>query len=108
VEQAAETGGVLVVRVAGEIDVTTAWRFQNELSRASSRRPRTLIVDVSEVDFLGVEGIEYLLDAAMTLDADRRRLVVRRCTPVQRRVIHLVGDRYRPPTGRGSTERAWL
>jgi anti-sigma B factor antagonist len=55
------TGGVRVVRIGGELDSFTAPFLREVLRRELVRRPPTLAVDLSELEFLGVAGLHVLL-----------------------------------------------
>ncbi|MEV6236214.1 STAS domain-containing protein [Lentzea sp. NPDC051838] len=57
-------GGVVVVHVAGEVDRVTADDLSGCLAGAlgSAHPPAPVVVDLSEVNFLGACGIGLLLD----------------------------------------------
>lgn len=58
-------GDVLVVTVRGEVDGLTAPRLRQALDDAYERRGgRILILDLTEVEFLGSPGLRILLDSA--------------------------------------------
>jgi anti-sigma B factor antagonist len=56
-------GGVVVLRVAGEIDLVTAPQLEESVTRALSERPKVLVVDLTEVGFLASAGMSVLLAA---------------------------------------------
>jgi len=57
----AESGpGTLRVTVAGEIDMATRPRLDEELDRAVAAAPRRLVVDLLGVGFCGVTGVASL------------------------------------------------
>ncbi|MBK1783927.1 STAS domain-containing protein [Prauserella cavernicola] len=56
-----EYAGV-VVRVEGEVDVSSAPALQAQLGSALARSPGRLVVDLREVRFFGAVGIDVLLD----------------------------------------------
>lgn len=78
-----ETG--VVVTVSGEIDLSTRDELAEYLNRAleTVSPPQSLIVDLSEVTFLGSAGLALLLD---TQDAAVRRGVPLRVVGTQRAV----------------------
>jgi anti-anti-sigma factor len=84
--------GVLVGRLAGEIDGGDADDLRNALSRRLSNRTRGLILDLSNVRYLNSAGIEFLFDLARRMRTHRQglRLVVPPKAPM-RRVLHLCG-----------------
>jgi anti-sigma B factor antagonist len=57
------TEHALIVTVAGEIDVRTAPEVTAATQRALAERPATIVVDLSEVTFLGSAGLSVLLAA---------------------------------------------
>ncbi|MGH3821404.1 MAG: STAS domain-containing protein [Pseudonocardiaceae bacterium] len=54
---------VLVIHVAGELDMLTGPPLKEHLNRLLDTRPERLIVDLSEVVFLGSFGLAVLLGA---------------------------------------------
>lgn len=65
--------GRTILNLAGEIDVSTAPRLRDELSRVISEGSTDLIVDLSEVPFLDSTGLGVLvgrLKAVRLLDGD--------------------------------------
>jgi anti-sigma B factor antagonist len=56
--------GVVIVRVAGEIDLLTIGRLQQSLHAQLSHAPRGLVLDCNEVSFLAASGIALLVDLA--------------------------------------------
>ena len=55
--------GVSVVQVGGELDMLTAPTLIELLSGALASQPRNLIIDITEVTFLGSSGLRALLDS---------------------------------------------
>jgi len=53
----------VVVSVAGEIDIATAPELSEALGAVVCRHPGGIIVDLTDVDFLGAAGLTVLLDA---------------------------------------------
>lgn len=53
----------LVVQVAGEVDAHTAPEMQNVLEHALAARTRLVVVDLSQVRFLGCAGLTVLVEA---------------------------------------------
>lgn len=65
--------GRTILHVVGEIDVSTAPRLRDELSRVISEGSHDLIVDLSDVPFLDSTGLGVLvgrLKAVRLLDGD--------------------------------------
>ncbi|MEU7765774.1 STAS domain-containing protein [Nocardia sp. NPDC049190] len=62
--QARSAGDVLIVTVHGEIDMASAPQLQSALEQALLETPRTVVVDMSNVGFLGSAGLSVLLAAS--------------------------------------------
>jgi anti-sigma B factor antagonist len=55
--------GVELVMVEGELDIATAPRLISVLNRAVGEALRSLVVDLSEVDFMDSTGLALLINA---------------------------------------------
>jgi anti-anti-sigma factor len=85
----------IVIRFEGELDIDTEGRFRATLDRCLERLPQHLILDMSDLIFMGVEGIHLVLSLAERCARDDAGLLVflnRR----QSRLFHLAGadDRF--------------
>jgi anti-anti-sigma factor len=58
----AHRGGTPVVRVTGEIDLATVPKIAKHLHSELDEGPRSLVVDLSGVDFLASAGLAMLLE----------------------------------------------
>jgi anti-anti-sigma factor len=58
------TGGAVIVRVAGELDMATAPVLRERLraAQAAATPPAALIVDLTNVSFLGATGLGLLIE----------------------------------------------
>lgn len=78
----------LIVKVAGEIDVLTIDRFRAAVSTGFDRLPGggILVVDLTDVTFLGSPGLQALVDATRAASQRREplRIVVDATRPVIR------------------------
>jgi anti-sigma B factor antagonist len=54
---------ILVAHVAGEVDMLTGPTLQDHLDTALATRPARLIVDLSQVSFMGATGLTVLINA---------------------------------------------
>jgi anti-sigma B factor antagonist len=61
--QAQAHDSATVLRVAGEVDLLTAPELKAEIEQALGAEPRVLVVDLSEVGFLGSSGLAVLVQA---------------------------------------------
>jgi anti-sigma B factor antagonist len=62
----APTGEVLVLRVAGEVDLLTIAVLQGALTSGLARGPCHLLVDLAELTFCSVRGLSLLVEAGRT------------------------------------------
>jgi len=79
--------GLIVVHVAGELDLATAGQLERQLWEVSPAA--AVIVDLSEVRFLAAAGIAVLLRAADRARDERRGLAVVVVRHTIRRVLRL-------------------
>jgi anti-sigma B factor antagonist len=77
---------VMVIHVAGEMDMLTASPLHDRFSQLLATRPQRLIIDLNRVSFLGATGLSVLLSArdiaaqqgtALQLRGTNRRAVAR-------------------------------
>jgi anti-sigma B factor antagonist len=88
-EQAA---GAVVVRLRGELDSYTAPALRDRLEEHLASYPDVVLVDMTELEFLGVAGLTVLLDAQAAAEARHIQLVVTGTPqPVVARMLSLVG-----------------
>jgi anti-anti-sigma factor len=67
---------VVLLHVAGELDLLTAPRLRESVARALAERPRLLILDLTDVRFLGSAGLSVLINAHENARSDTRLRVV--------------------------------
>lgn len=68
--------GVVVVAAVGAVDMLTAPQLQDIISEAAASKPAGLIIDMTEVDFLGSAGMQVLMATRNRLDEETRFAVV--------------------------------
>jgi anti-sigma B factor antagonist len=81
-----DTAEGLVIRVAGDIDLSSAPTFRAELDAAITANHAALIVDLSEVSFMDSSGVEALVRAR---ERAGERLHLRTVHRSVRRVLEL-------------------
>lgn len=54
---------IVVLAVAGAIDLSTAARLEAAIDAVLTERPRAFIIDLSDVEFLGSAGLKLLIQA---------------------------------------------
>lgn len=64
--------GTNVIRVAGELDLSTTARFNEVVERVVRERPESVVVDMAECDFLDSAGLKALASLADHLGGQSR------------------------------------
>lgn len=91
------------VRLIGELDLLTADQLIGTLDGLAARGYRTLTVDMSELAFLDVVGVNTLLRAHRRMERASGQLVLTACRPIHlrlftilrlSRVLHVDGDHF--------------
>jgi anti-anti-sigma regulatory factor len=77
-------------RARGEHDIATTWLVADALVRAIALDDADLVVDLSEVKFIGADTIGTLLRARASLLAGSRSLVMRAPGRCARRVMDIL------------------
>lgn len=83
--------GILVCAITGEIDLVTAPVLRRALGRALHSPTPTLILDLSQVDFLGAIGVGLVQDTAHRATHDHRTFALVVNTALVRRVLDITG-----------------
>ncbi|MET9002446.1 STAS domain-containing protein [Amycolatopsis sp. Hca4] len=82
----------VLVTARGDLDSATAGHLATLLSDRLWATPERLVVDLSEVDFLGVAGLRVLLHAALQAqEGGTELLVVTGTNPAVRRALRVTG-----------------
>jgi len=84
-------GDVHTIALAGELDLATAERFEQELKRVEVTDALSIVVDLSGLAFMDSTGIRILVAADARSRADSERLALRHGPPAVQRVIELTG-----------------
>lgn len=88
-------GATQVVAVTGEFDVSSVDSVRNALDQALSKRPQTLVLDLSRLDFCDSSGVHLVVDIERRAGEQGTRFTVVRPTGAAWRVFELsrVDDR---------------
>src|SRR4051812_9859130 len=70
-----DDGRVVRLMLSGELDMSTSTSLELELSTVEARHPDMLVLDLSDLRFMGVSGLRSILDAARRARRDGRQLV---------------------------------
>ena len=85
------TGQALVLRVSGELDLFTAPRLHSALDQHLGAPGDPVVLDLTDVTFLGAAGLQVLVDIDVVVAAQGRRLHVVGSAPVVLRPIRATG-----------------
>ncbi len=84
-------GDVHTIALAGELDLATAGRVEQEIKRVEATDARSIVVDLSGLAFMDSTGIRVLVGADARSRAHSERLALRRGPAAVQRVIELTG-----------------
>src|SRR3954466_15201239 len=84
-----DDGRVVRLTLSGELDMATAASLELQLQQAEATRPPVLVLDLSELRFMGVSGLRSILDAARRARRDGRHFVVTNPVPQILRLFEL-------------------
>lgn len=82
-------GDTAIVRLFGELDIAGCDEFEQALSQAGENGARTVVVDLSDLEFLDSSGLRSLLKLHAELGENGVRLAVIRGTPAVHRVFQI-------------------
>ena len=88
---AAPEEGVVVLDLAGELDLAVSDRFRSLVDEAIAERPRLVVADIAGVSFMDSTMLRELLRAHRTLEEEGSRLVVAAVQPPVQRLLELTG-----------------
>ncbi len=83
----ADSDGIPVISVSGQLDISNAATLEKALARAATAHPRALIFDLSGLEFMDSAGVSVLVRARAEVGDVR----LRSPTPIVRRLIEITG-----------------
>lgn len=83
--------GAVRLALRGELDISSAERVESELSSLQDRRPRLLVLDLRQLDFMDSTGLRLILRADEAARAQGTRFVIVRGPQQVHRVFEIVG-----------------
>jgi anti-anti-sigma factor len=88
-----------VLALSGELDLSNADRFSDELARAEdgASPPSRIVLDLSELEFIDSTGIALLVSALSRNEGDVRISFIPSDSPAVTRVLELTGLAERLP-----------
>jgi len=86
-----EEEGAVQIAVAGELDLSSALTFDDEIRRAEDRRPQTLVLDLRRLRFMDSTGLRLIISAQSRARTRGRRLAIVLGSEPVRRLFRLAG-----------------
>jgi anti-sigma B factor antagonist len=86
-----EEGEQVRIAVAGELDLSSALTFDEEIRRAEERDPATLVLDLSRLRFLDSTGLRLIMSAQARARKHGRRLAIVEGTDAVKRIFRMAG-----------------
>jgi anti-anti-sigma factor len=84
-----ERGDTVHALLRGELDISTATRLEETLTRIEADGPAVLLIDLSELDFMDSTGLRLLISADARARGAGRRLVLVQGNDMIQRVLRL-------------------
>ncbi|MGV0873172.1 STAS domain-containing protein [Mycolicibacterium sp. XJ879] len=84
-------GRVAVVAASGDLDMLTAPELKSAVEAALAKDPAGLIVDLTQVDFLGSAGMQVLMEAHNQVEGTEIRFAVVAEGPATSRPLKITG-----------------
>ena len=82
-----DRNGLVHVALAGELDLSTVAKVQEELRRVEANAPATVVVDLSKLTFLDSTGLRCIVTADERARGEGRRIVIVRGPDAVQRVF---------------------
>jgi anti-sigma B factor antagonist len=86
-----EEGGTVRIAVAGELDLSSALTFDEEVRRAEDRLPDTLVLDLRRLRFMDSTGLRLIMSAQSRARTRGRRLAIVQGSEPVKRLFRLAG-----------------
>lgn len=83
--------GATILKVKGELDGSAVEQLRDRIDTAISRGVKRLVIDLGDVEFLGFEGIDMLVNVRRALRLGAGTLVLANAPEQARVSIHLKG-----------------
>jgi anti-sigma B factor antagonist len=84
-------GAVTVIKIGGELDMSTVALFNDMVEAIACRRPARVVADMADVTFLCATGLHGLIQAREMIAACGGLLVLRAPSRPTRRLLTLTG-----------------
>jgi anti-sigma B factor antagonist len=83
--------GICIIRARGDVDLATAPELDKAIHAAASTKPRSVMLDLSEVTFLDSSGIRVLVEAQRQLEELGAKFTLDGMSPALTRVFEIAG-----------------
>jgi anti-sigma B factor antagonist len=79
------------VSLAGELDLSSALTFDEELRRIENEEPGTLVLDLNDLKFMDSTGLRLIISANARATRDGRRFAIANASKAINRILRLTG-----------------
>ena len=86
-----DDAGRTVYSLRGEHDASTAADLSSDLARVLTEDEGDVVLDLSQVDFMGASTVSIIVSARALLERQNRRLTLQLPTRCARRVLEICG-----------------
>ena len=86
-----EESGVRVLKLEGELDLSVATEFEQEIIRSLDRAADGVCIDLTDVSYLDSSSVRALLRASEAAEDSGKKLQVTGASGITRRVLELTG-----------------
>jgi anti-anti-sigma factor len=86
-----EQEGAVRIAVAGELDLSSALTFDEEVRRAEERQPATIVLDLRKLRFMDSTGLRLIMSAQSRARTRGRRFAVVLGSDPVKRLFRLAG-----------------
>ncbi len=86
-----EEGEQVRIALVGELDLSSALTFDEEIRRAEEREPKTLVIDLSGLKFLDSTGLRLIMSAQARARKRGMRLAIVEGGDAVKRIFRLAG-----------------
>jgi anti-sigma B factor antagonist len=86
-----EESGVRVLKLEGELDLSVASEFEQEIIRSLDRASEGVCIDLTDVSYLDSSSVRALLRASEAAEDSGKKLQVTGASGITRRVLELTG-----------------
>jgi anti-anti-sigma factor len=84
-----QRAGGVHVNLAGELDISTAQRLDDDLRRIEAEQPELIVLDLKRLTFMDSTGLRLVITADIRARQQQRRLVVVQGNEMVQRVMRL-------------------